>query len=403
MNAINEVVITADAHVGETDDLRRRLPEKYRDTLPEFSVDESGRLDFKLKGKSYPKRYDRAPTEEDLLREFRTDPSQGTDLDRRMRDMAMEGVDGQVIFPNIGLGMSMGTEPSAYYEAWAHAYNDYVWETFEPQSKRMKPAAMLSLDNVDEAVKEAERCIKRGFCTLFVPAVMPWQPYYLPMYEPLWSLAEEADIPVNFHIFSGNCALGGAGAGGFASITDLSSKRFEKAKRIAKEADKDGSEEQLTTVLGLAVGMSPIVEMTGGGVLERHPNLRMVVTESECGWLAWLLQAMDQIHERRFHNMRKLDLKASEHFLRQGTITITDDSVALNNVEFTGTKCLMWGNDYPHDEGTFPNSRRPIEEIKAKLPDEDARHVLCGNAANLYGFDLDYLAAHRDEITAFVN
>ena len=230
MNAINEVVITADAHVGETDDLRRRLPEKYRDTLPEFSVDESGRLDFKLKGKSYPKRYDRAPTEEDLLREFRTDPSQGTDLDRRMRDMAMEGVDGQVIFPNIGLGMSMGTEPSAYYEAWAHAYNDYVWETFEPQSKRMKPAAMLSLDNVDEAVKEAERCIKRGFCTLFVPAVMPWQPYYLPMYEPLWSLAEEADIPVNFHIFSGNCALGVAGAGGFASITDLSSKRFEKAK-----------------------------------------------------------------------------------------------------------------------------------------------------------------------------
>ena len=156
-------------------------------------------------------------------------------------------------------------------------------------------------------------------------------------------------------------------------------------------------------MLGLAVGMSPIVEMTGGGVLERHPNLRMVVTESECGWLAWLLQAMDQIHERRFHNMRKLDLKASEYFLRQGTITITDDSVALNNVEFTGTKCLMWGNDYPHDEGTFPNSRRPIEEIKAKLPDEDARHVLCGNAANLYGFDLDYLAAHRDEITAFVN
>ena len=59
---------------------------------------------------------------------------------------------------------------------------------------------------------------------------------------------------------------------GFASITDLSSKRFEKAKRIAKEADKDGSEEQLTTVLGLAVGMSPIVEMTGGGVLERHPQ-----------------------------------------------------------------------------------------------------------------------------------
>ena len=127
------------------------------------------------------------------------------------------------------------------------------------------------------------------------------------------------------------------------------------------------------------------------------------MTESECGWLAWLLQAMDQIHERRFHNMRKLDLKASEYFLRQGTVTITDDAVALNNVEFTGTQCLMWGNDYPHDEGTFPFSRRPIEEIKAKLADQEADHVLSGNAARLYGFDLDYLAGNRDEVMEYLN
>ena len=395
MSNSKEIVITADAHVGETESLRQRLPEQFRDSLPAFGVDQAGNLDFKFKGKSFPKRHQHEPTEEDMLREFRTDPSQGTDLDRRLHDMALEGVDAQVIFPNIGLGMSMGTDTSAYYEAWARAYNDYVWEIFAPQSKRMKPAAMLSMDNVDEAVKEAERCIKRGFCTLFVPAVMPWQPYHLPVYEPLWSLADEAGIPVNFHIFSGNCALGG----GFASITDMSAKRFEKAKRIEKEENAHGSEEHLDTVLGLAVGMSPIIELTSGGVLERHPNLEMVVTESECGWLAWLLQSMDQIQKRRFHNMRKLELRASEYFLRQGTITISDDAVALNNIGFTGTECLMWGNDYPHDEGTFPFSRRPIEEIKSRLDDEAARHVLCGNAARLFGFDLDYLAANQEEVT----
>ena len=399
MTDTREIVITADAHVGETDELRQRLPEQFRDSLPEFGVDEIGNLDFKFKGESFPKRHHRKPTGEDMLREFRTDPSQGTDLDRRLHDMAVEGVDAQVIFPNIGLGISLGTEKSAYYEAWARAYNDYVWDTFGSQSKRMKPAAMLALDNVPEAVKEAERCIKRGFCTLFVPAVMPWQPYYLPMYEPLWSLAAEAGIPLNFHIFSGNCALGG----GFASLTDVSTKRFEKAKRIAREADKDGSEEQLTTVLGLAVGMSPIVELTSGGVLERHPNLQMVVTESECGWLAWLLQAMDQIQQRRFHNMRKLEMRASEYFLRQGTVTISDDAVALNNVALTGTNCLMWGNDYPHDEGTFPFSRRPIEEIKTALDEKAARHVLCGNAARLFGFDLDYLAANQEEVSAHLH
>ena len=128
-----------------------------------------------------------------------------------------------------------------------------------------------------------------------------------------------------------------------------------------------------------------------------------MVTESECGWLAWLLQAMDQIQERRYHNMHRLAMRASEYFLRQGTITITDDTVALNNIEFTGTDCLMWGNDYPHDEGTFPNSRRPIEAIKAKLDADAARHVLCGNAARLYGFDLDYLASHGDEVIAHLH
>ena len=74
-------------------------------------------------------------------------------------------------------------------------------------------------------------------------------------------------------------------------------------------------------------------------------------------------------------------------------------AAALNNVRFTGTDCMLWGNDYPHDEGTFPNSRRPIEEIRAALEPAKAHHVLCGHAARLYGFDLDHLAATKDVVT----
>ena len=122
----------------------------------------------------------------------------------------------------------------------------------------------------------------------------------------------------------------------------------------------------------------------------------MVVTESECGWLAWLLQAMDQIHERRFHNMRKLDLKASEYFLRQGTVAITDDAVALNNVEFTGTQCLMWGNDYPHDEGTFPHSQEAIERTFVGVSEADRYQMLVGNAARFY--DLPVPEPHVESV-----
>ncbi len=394
-DGLHDVVITADAHVGEPEDLRRRLPKKFRDQLVEFGVDDDGNLQFSLKGKPLsdgPKAVNK-PNAEDLTREFRTDPSQGTDLDRRLHDMAVEGVDGQVIFPNIGLGCSMGSASADFYHAWSTAYNDFVWDTFAADPARFKPAAMLAVDDIARTVAEAERCLKRGFCTLFVPAVVPWQPYRLALYEPLWRLAEEAGVPINFHIFSGNLAM----RSDFASVGDLNQDRYDAARQLQK-GEEEESEELLGTVLGLAAGMSPIVDLTGSGVLERHPDLKFVVTESECGWLAWVLQAMDQLQERRYLRMRKLPLRASEYFLRQGAVTISDDPVALNNIEFTGTDCLMWGNDYPHDEGTFPHSRRPIADIRARLAPAAAHHVLCGNAARLYGFDLDHLAATKDAV-----
>jgi predicted TIM-barrel fold metal-dependent hydrolase len=205
-------------------------------------------------------------------------------------------------------------------------------------------------------------------------------------------MAEEASIPITFHVFSGNLALGGE----FADPGHMSEERL--ALTIEQGKDRVKHSEQLDTVIGMAAGMAPILELTSSGVLERHPGLRFVITESECGWLAWALQAMDQMQRRRHLYRKDLPLRASEYFLRQGFVTITDDPVALNNIGFTGSDCLLWGNDYPHDEGTWPDSHASIEAIRARLGDA-ADKVLYGNAADLYGFDLDYLIAAQDEIT----
>ena len=386
-----EILITADSHVGETEALRERMPAEFREYLPRFRVGLNGELTFEVKGQTTVLQAVRDATPADLEREFRSDPSLGTDLDVRRGHMLRENVDAQVVFPNLGLLCGLGREPQAYCEAWAHAYNDYLLDVFGSDPERFKPAAMLHVEDVGVAVAEATRCIENGFRSLFIPAVMPWQPYRLKLYEPLWSVAEEAGIPLSFHIFSGNLALGGE----FGAIARVDSKRHERAREAARE---EGERlEELSTVVGMAAGMAPIVELTGSGVLERHPGLRFVVTESECGWLAWTLQAMDQMQQRRSLGMRKLPLRASDYFRRQGAVTISDDPVALNNLEFTGADCLLWGNDYPHDEGTWPNSDANLAEIRKRLSAEDAHKVLCGNAARLYGFDLDYLALHQVE------
>ena len=390
-----DVLITADSHVGETEALHERLPEHLQRFLTKLVPADNGDLDFEYAGEVGNSPVRKKLSERDREKEFRSDPSLGTNLDTRLHDMAREGVDAQVIFPNIGLASGGGRESVEYYEAYARAYNDYVGEVFSDQPKRFKPAGALPVDNIESAVAEATRCIERGFATLFLPCVVPWQPYHLDVYEPLWSLVEEARMPLSFHIFSGNLAFGGE----FCDAGDLNQERYAIVKK--HDETRFRREEQLETVVGMVAGMNPILELTSSGVLERHPDLQFVITESECGWLAWTLQAMDQMQERRHLYRKHLPLRASEYFLRQGHITITDDAVALNNIQFTGgADRLLWGNDYPHDEGTWPESGRFIDTLRKTLSSGDAHKVLCGNAARVYGFDLDYLASHKSDLKA---
>lgn len=383
------VLITADSHVGENSDLRDRLPERFREQMPLLVDAPGGDHDLEVGGKIIERSSRKQLSSRDRELEFRSDPSRGTDLDVRIRDMAREGVDAQVVFPNIALNCGGGDASREYAKVFARTYNAYVAEVFGAQSERFKPAAMLPTDDIEDTLAEARRCIDEGFATLFLPCVVPWQPYRLKVWEPLWSLVEEAHIPLTFHVFSGNLAFGGE----FGDVANMSDERRARAVDQGRENRKHA--EQLETVVGMVAGMAPILELTASGVLERHPQLEFVVTESECGWLAWTLQAMDQMQRRRHLYRKDLPLKASDYFRRQGFVTITDDPVALNNVEFTGADRFLWGNDYPHDEGTWPESRPMIDAIQDALGPETAHKVLAGNAAKLYGFDLEYLAENR--------
>jgi predicted TIM-barrel fold metal-dependent hydrolase len=395
-NSNRELLISADAHVAENEDLRARLPEHLRECMPLLVPDDSGDHNVEANGKIVDRASWKALSSRDRELEFRNDPSLGTNLDRRMQDMAREGVDAQVIFPNIALDCGGSDQSPEYSKIFARAYNEYVQEVFASESKRFKPAAMIPTDDIEDTLAEARKVIDEGFATMFLPCVVPWQPYRLKVYEPLWSMAEEAGIPISFHVFSGNLSFGGE----FADAAGMSKARLEQTVDQGKERRKHT--EHLETVIGMAAGMAPILELTSSGVLERHPNMRFVITESECGWLAWALQAMDQMQRRRHLYRKDLPLKASEYFLRQGYVTITDDAVALNNINFTGSDCLLWGNDYPHDEGTWPESHASIDAIRNRLGDA-ADKVLYGNAAELYGFDLDYLSATHGSITALAS
>ena len=95
------LLISADSHVAENENLRTRLPEHWRERMPLLVLGKGGDFDVETNGEVRERASWKKLSARDHELEFRTDPSLGTDLDRRMRDMAREGVDAQVIFPNI--------------------------------------------------------------------------------------------------------------------------------------------------------------------------------------------------------------------------------------------------------------------------------------------------------------
>ena len=188
-----EILISADAHVGEPEALRERMPERLRSRFPRMRRTPDGDLAAEIEGELLVAKKVRIDARAREL-EFRSDPSLGTDLDVRYRDMAREGVDAQVVFPNFGLEVNNGREPAEFHQAWARAHNDFVSEVFAADRKRFKLAAMLAVDDVSVALAEARRCVGLGFETLFLPCTVPWQPYRLDVYEPLcasrWNATE---------------------------------------------------------------------------------------------------------------------------------------------------------------------------------------------------------------------
>jgi predicted TIM-barrel fold metal-dependent hydrolase len=100
------------------------------------------------------------------------------------------------------------------------------------------------------------------------------------------------------------------------------------------------------------------------------------------------LYALDEHVAKKHMWIRpRLEMTPSEFFARQGHVTFSDDPVALNNIRFTGAGSLLWGSDYPHDEGTFPNSQAVIERTFDGVSEADKQKIVHDNAARLYGFD----------------
>ena len=127
-----------------------------------------------------------------------------------------------------------------------------------------------------------------------------------------------------------------------------------------------------------------------GGVFHRHPKLKLVCVEADAGWAPHYVYRMDHAYKRNRHWMkgRELGQLPSEYFRENVYMTFQDDWTAFKFRDDCNIRRLMWANDFPHSDATWPRSQEILAEHTADMTEQEKDWILHDNVAELYGLNV---------------
>ena len=379
----NYLVISSDGHAAPPAGVYRDyLEEGFRTRFDEYQAElEAGRM----VNTDFVDEWD----DETGDREMRA----GFDPGVRDAILDREGVAAEVLFPDAdvlgtgrlasspfgsGLGSGGDADPEAV-KAGARAHNRWLADFCATNPRRRIGVAVVPVTaGVDDAVREATAAAERGLRGVMIPTRWFDAPAYLdPCYEPFWATCAEAGLVVHTHSGAGpaDYPLGP----GFLSI--YAAEAWWWAAR-------------------------PFWVLVLSGVFERHPALRYSVAENGAWWVPDIVRRMDEKWHGA-HNTRKfgdafrqdLSLPPSAYIDRNCWFAASTPGVdEIDRRHEIGVGNLMWGNDLPHPEGTYPHTRRWIRERFRAVPEDETAQILGLNAAAVYGVDVDALAAAAGDV-----
>ncbi len=293
--------------------------------------------------------------------EARTGIQRPADPHLRLKEMERDGVDAEVIFGILGGASKMQDTEAANHMLFI--YNSWLKEFCSHHPDRQIGLGCIPYGDIEAAVAEVHRCAKLGLKGLELSCSWDMEPMWHPCWDPMWQAVSDVNLPLHFHTFP---------------TTAPRAKEVDSAK-VRRAA-------MFTGVSAFQMGLIHILAaMMGAGVFERYPNLRVSFGESGIGWIPYALDRMDFEFEDRFRDLMKL--KPSEYWQRQCKATFQYDVIGpkligTNNLMTVDT--LMWGSDYPHTDGIWPESTKYIEEQFAGLSADDIKKITCDNAAKFY-------------------
>ena len=376
-------IVDADTHITEPPDTwTARMPSKWGEAIPHIE-----RIDgfdvWVVNGTPYAKPGNTAmagfdgtlpegPATYDDMHPAAWDPV------ARVAFMDEQGIDAQVLYPNLG-GFGAGAWLDRGDEDYAldavKAYNDFQTDFASVAPDRLLPIVSVPFWDVDASVAEIERAVGDGhrginFCN--APEKYDQPPLWDTHWDPIWNVTRDAGVPVNFHIGGGRIGeqlAAGAEMGFRANFSRISSMLFVDNLRC-------------------------IDDLIHGGVCHRFPDLQLVSVESGIGVIPGALEAFDW--QWRNGGVAKehpeMDLLPSEYFRRQiyGCFWFEREHVVPALLAYPDN--MLFETDFPHPTCQHPGPQTPAvdprsyaEDALASLPDDVLEKVLGGTASRLYG------------------
>jgi hypothetical protein len=402
-------VVSADGHILEPTDLfTTRLPKHLRDRgvwEEDFEIEplvEGGARIFR--------RLHTPGFEGWTISRYRQTGGRMPEGDPEMiiEDLESDGVDVGVMHPNLSL-FGLYSDDHELSMAHARVYNDYIMERFSPYFSRLAPTAPVPITDIDDAVAEIERVTAGGLRAILLPAIPP-KPYYSREYDPVWAAAQANGVHVFIHTQTGGVKVDDP------ESTTLKVVMENAAQVNQPVTEKSASKRMITqAIYSTIVPQQVICQLVGGGVPERYPDLHFALIEFNAHWLSSLVGAMDkcwitgvgqdtdwwlghwdeslppeqQAHMARLFKLNEkwpYPLMPSEYVRRQFHVSFQDDPVAVACRHITGLSTIVWGNDYPHAEGTFRGSRQLLAEQFEGVPDDERDAMVGGTLGGLLGF-----------------
>jgi predicted TIM-barrel fold metal-dependent hydrolase len=369
-------IISVDDHLVEPRHVWQvHLPQKHRDLGPKIVELDDGSETWLVEGKTYPVRVMGSPTtrqfkgdgtgEEIFAQRYEDTIPAAYDPEARLEAMDVDGIEAELLFPS-SFPRFAGTrfleiDDKDLALACVRAYNDWLideWCATAPS--RFIPAVLTPVWDPDAGAEEIHRTAAKGAKAISFtenPAPLGLPSFWTTHWDPVFRAAEETGMPLCLHV-------GTSGS-------------------LRKTAPECSSPTQ--SALSGVCAMMSAADLIFSGIVDRHPNIKIALSEGGSGWADYLIERMDYTwHRTRFEVGTAHP--PSEMFRRHFWTCFISDQAAIEARHRIGVDKLMFETDFPHNDSNYPDARKLLAESLADVPDDEALMIAEQNARNLFDF-----------------